>query len=270
MKSRFPAFAGKAALAALTLALLVAKPHPALAQTRPVPPALARGRRAIEAAARAAGGSTIAEVKTLRVAETSQVISPSGSITYEETYLIAYPSRIHADLTILKQHLRQVYDGRNGWMASAKAVELLPARLVQNVRRRILVNEGIGIYRAVLRGGESAEWVGEETVESRQFVALEWKSEIGPIRLYIDPQTRMLAGARYTATTDAGSIDTVEIWNDFRPVAGLKLPFHVVTYQRKQKVMDVAVRDIRVNVAPDPKSFAKPKPVRLPRQSSQK
>jgi zinc protease len=243
------------------LDLLLPKLHREEAKL-PAPTAatLDQGHIALQTAVHAAGGDALASVKTIRVTESGHVLSPQGDIAMDETYQLAFPNRIHSDLSLLGQSFSQIYDGQNGWMSTAQGSAELPPALLENLRRRILLTEGIGIYQAVLAGKVQAQWIGEQQVQDRKLFALAAKTDVGPITLFVDPETRLVVGAGFTASTAAGKVETVELWSDFRPVAGLQLPFHIVGYQSGAKYMETIVKDIQVNVPVDPAAFAKPQP----------
>ncbi len=240
--------------------LLLPKLHRVAAVIPPPTAAtLAQGRVVLNTAARAAGGNALAAVRTIRVSETGHVNGPQGQITIDETYQLAYPGRIHSDLSILGQKLVQVLDGLQGWMAAGPQSASLPLSQVENLRRRVLLTEGIGIYRAALAGKAKVQWLDEEQVQGRNLIALQWQTDTGPIKLYVDPATHLVTGASYNASTSGGSVETLELWSDFRTVDGLQLPFEMVGYQGGAKFMDATVKQIQVNVAVDPKIFIRPK-----------
>lgn len=225
----------------------------------PTPATLSGGRSVLEAAARAAGGQALAAVRTLRVSETGHVKGEQGTITIDETYQIAYPNRIHSELSILDQKLTEVLVGEQGWMTSGRRSAPLSLYQVKNLRRRVLLAEGIRAYQLALSGTAKVQWLGEERVRGRRLIALNWKTDTGPIKLYVDPTTHLFTGAAYTAVSTRGSKNTLELWSDFRTVSGLRLPFHMVGYQDGAKFMEATVKRIEVNAAVDPKMFIRPK-----------
>lgn len=234
--------------------------HAVAAVPAPTAASLDQGRIALSTAVQAAGGPAIAAVKTIRVAESGQVSTPQGTLNIAETFEVALPDHFHSDFSVMGQSMKQIYDGENGWMISTQGPARLPPNLVVNLRRRVLLTEGIGIYQTAAAGKLQAQWLGEEQVQGKQLIALEWNSDAGPIKLYVDPQTHLVAGVGYTATTDAGSVQTTELWSDFRTIQGVKLPFHLIAYQGGAKFMEVTVNDLKVNTPIDPAQFAPPQP----------
>jgi zinc protease len=259
LKKSFPA-ATYEEIPASEFDLLLPKLH-RVAAVIPAPTAatLAQGQVVLTTAAQAAGGNALAAVRNIKVSETGHVNGPQGQITIDETYLLAYPGRIHSDLSILGQKLVQVLDGEQGWMAAGPQSAPLPLNQVENMRRRVLLSEGIGIYQTALSGKAKVQWLDEEQVQGRNLIALQWTTDAGPIKLYVDPETHLVVGASYNASTSGSNVETLELWSDFRKVDGLQLPFKMVGYQGGAKFMDATVSQIQVNVPVDPKIFVRPK-----------
>ncbi|MDE3137752.1 MAG: insulinase family protein [Acidobacteriota bacterium] len=225
----------------------------------PTAATLAHGQTVLDASAQAAGGNALAAVRTIQVSETGHVNGPQGQITIDETLQLAYPGRIHSDISILGQKIVQVLDGEQGWMAAGQQSADLPLNQIENLRRRVLLTEGIRIYQAALEGKAKFQWFGEEQVQGHKVIALIWNTDTGPIKVYVDPLTHLIAGASYNASTSGGTRETLELWSDFRTVDGLRLPFRLAGYQAGVKFMDVTVKQIQVNVPVDPKLFVRPK-----------
>lgn len=243
--------------AALLVALLALAPLSLAAQAQKTD-SLARGRRVLSAAVRAAGGAEFASVRTLEVSESGQVRGPHGMIDVRETYLIAFPGRIRVSFSILGRNLVEVLDGEQGWMATGPRSAALSLAQIENLRRRVLLGEGVGVYRAALAGAVHVRWLGPQTVRGRTLLALAWQTDTGPIKLYVDPATHLVSGASYNASMSGRNLETVELWSDFRVVNGLHLPFRMVGYQAGARFSAATVNRVRVNVPVDPKLFLRP------------
>jgi zinc protease len=226
----------------------------------PTASTLDEGRLVINTAAQAAGGNALAALHTVQISETGHVNGPQGQISIDETLQLSYPARIRSEISILGQKIVQVLDGEQGWMAAGQQSADLPLNQVENMRRRVLLTEGIAIYQAALDGKAKFQKLDDEQVQGRKLIALYWNTDAGPIKLYVDPATHLIVGASYNASTRGGNLETLELWSDFRTVDGLQLPFHMVGYQGGVKFMDVTVKQIQANVPVDPKLFAKPNP----------
>ena len=101
-------------------------------------------------------------------------------------------------------------------------------------------------------------YVGEEVVEGRKLAALDWTSEAGSAKLYIDPATGMLVGSRYRQVSIQGPAEQLELWEDFKPVEGIQFPFKQVQYRDGTKAGDMTITEIKVNTNPEATVFSKP------------
>ncbi len=157
------------------------------------------------------------------------------------------------------------YDGRAGWIASAdKPVPLLaltggdldgvradadlsfPARIKQDF--------------AAWRAGFPATTIDDREVQIVEAVA----SGGSPIKLYFDKQSGLLVRqVRYNSTLVGINPTHIE-YSDYRPVAGVMLPFHwVVTWTDGQATIQLT--EVQPNAAIDGAKFAKPSPAPPPK-----
>ncbi len=153
---------------------------------------------------------------------------------------------------------------------------------------------GWGLYRQAMAGAMQAQFLGEEQIEGKKALAVNWvvpsgaegQPGTGNTKLYFDPETHLLIGAHYPQPGPVGPVDTLQMWDDFRPVPsapsaaegspprraegrptdgavaggqGLKFPYHSVLYRDGAKFADFTVQDVKLNTKPDPAIFTKPK-----------
>jgi len=124
--------------------------------------------------------------------------------------------------------------------------------------RNLLLIGGLGVVRQALSGKLAAAFRGEEEVEGRKLFVAEWNSGAGKVKLYFDPESKRLAGARYRITSPQGSFEALQLWSDFREVEGIQYPFHTVTYRDGAKFSEQTVQELKLNTRPDAAVFAKP------------
>jgi zinc protease len=222
------------------------------------PEALERGKALVAAAAEAAGGAAVAKVESMELALKGVVF---GQVPIEVKVYLAFPSQIRVDVKTPTSSLVQAYDGKTAWMqtaAPAGAVDL-PTALNAEVQRGIDLEGGFGVFRQALAGKLEAQLLGEEEVEGKKLLAAVWSSTAGPTKLYFDPATHHLVGARYRQVTVQGAVQTLQWWDDFRPVDGVQFPFRWLNYRDGQKFSETTVQEIKLNTKPDPALFSKPK-----------
>jgi photosynthetic reaction center cytochrome c subunit len=79
------------------------------------------------------------------------------------------------------------------------------------------------------------------------------------VKLYFDDKSGLLTRQVRYSDTPIGMVPTQEDYTDYRDVAGVKLPYHIViTWTDGQH--DILLNEIQPNVAIDPAQFAKPAP----------
>jgi hypothetical protein len=83
------------------------------------------------------------------------------------------------------------------------------------------------------------------------------------VKLYFDKDSGLLVRqVRYTSTV-VGPIPTHIEYSDYRPVAGVKIPFHwVTTWTDNQTTTQLA--EVQPNPQIDASKFAKPAPAQIP------
>jgi len=129
------------------------------------------------------------------------------------------------------------------------------------------------VLRQGLAGKIQAQFIGEEQIEDKKALAVDWVLSSGGegqpaperVRLYFDPETRLLIGARFRQPGPQGFADVLQVWSDFRLVqipgegsgAGLKFPYFIRTYRNAAKYSVIAVEEVKLNTKPDPVIFTK-------------
>ena len=222
------------------------------------PEALERGKALLAAAVEAAGAAKV-KVESVEATGSTHFISPRGEIDGAVKFQVVLPAgRIRAEVQMPFGTLSQGYDGKAAWMAMGPRARDLPPQMNAEYERDLLLLGGLGLYQRVQAGQVEAAFTGEEDVEGQKLLAADWNAPSGKVKLYFDPATRLLVGARYTARSPQGPTETLELWSDFRDVEGVKVPFRSVTYQDGAKFADQILKEMKLNAPMDPALFSKP------------
>ncbi len=221
------------------------------------PEALERGKALLAAAVEAAGAAK-AKVERVEAAGSAHFITPRGEIDAAVKIQAALPDRLRTEVQMPFGTLLQGYDGKAAWMAMGPRTMDLPPQMNAESERDILLFGGLGLYQRVQAGQVEAAFTGEEDVEGQKLLTADWNAPSGKVKLYFDPATRLLVGARYTARTLQGSTEMLEVWSDFQDVEGVKVPFRSVTYQDGAKFADQTLKEMKLNAPMDPALFSKP------------
>lgn len=232
--------------------------RPKPSEAAATPEAIERGNEILKAAAEAAGGDSLQAVDSLELTASGKAFGPQGEIPIELKLIISYPEKLRSELKLSFGTVSQGFDGESGWMQSPQGVTPLPPDFSAEFKRSLALTGGWGLYRQVLAGGTKAQSLGEEEIEGKKLQAVEWTGPNGPVKLYFDPETHLLAAAHFNSLSLQGSSETDQRWSDFRPVDGRQYPFHTIVYRDGSKFSETSVQTIQVNTRPDLSLFSRP------------
>jgi photosynthetic reaction center cytochrome c subunit len=155
-----------------------------------------------------------------------------------------------------------IYDGRQGWVAGP--IELVPVTVLPltgadlagaRLDAQLSFPEQIKQALTDWRGGFPALSIDGKPVD-----VIEGKASDGArVKLYFDKQTGLLVRqARYTDTA-VGTVTTHVVYSDYRPVAGVKMPFQwQVTWVDGQGTYNLT--SVQPNASVGAARFVKPTP----------
>jgi len=227
------------------------------------PEALAQGKSEIAAAALAAGGPAISKVQSVEYSGVGIQASPQGDLPVQLKLYLAYPNHYRLDTVVNLPGLTGGalivgFDGKIGWTSSAQGAQEIPAAQFGEFTRRLLLTGAFGLYQAAEAGTVQAQAIGQRDFQGLQTDAVAVTAGNVHAVVYLDPATHLPVGARYPQDTPQGSVETIEIWSDYREVDGAKFPCHGLTLRNGQKFSEYTVQEIKLNTAPNPSLFAKP------------
>ncbi len=223
------------------------------------PESLERGKALITAAAEAAGGAQLAKIESVEYHAQGEFITPQGTFPIETTVVVAYPDHMRTELSLPIGTIKTGFDGKSSWLKSPQGTMDLPPALNTESLRNIALMAGWGLFRQALEGKSEVKFIGEEEVEGRKLVTAEWTSPAGPVKLYFDPASRMLVGARFKQTGLQGVAEVLDLWSDFKPVEGVQFPYKHTTFRDGAKSSNLTASTVQLNTKPDPTGFSKPK-----------
>jgi hypothetical protein len=153
---------------------------------------------------------------------------------------------------------RRVFDGRNGWWAgpdSPAPIETLTSGNLDRYRLEALVAFPAGITRAF------SQWkVGRTAIDDRAVVILQGTnpgSDLLPVNFYFDTMSGLLVRWVRWNATPVGPVPTEINYDDYRDVAGVKMPF-TWTVSQTYMQMTIKLNEIQANVPVDAVRFARP------------
>ena len=222
------------------------------------PESLEKGRELLSTAAQTVGGAAIAAVKTVDVAARGKLYQQGADNEILLHLQVSYPESMRLEMKLPNGNVTQGFDGSVGWFQYPGGVSEVPPDAVSEIRRSILLTGGIGLASAAQAGSLEAQYLGEEEVEGKKAQAALWKGPSGPVRLYIDASTHLLIAARFYSVGQRGQTETLQVWDDYRPVEAVQFPFHTVTYQEGERHSEIFVQEVHFNQPMDAALFSKP------------
>jgi outer membrane lipoprotein-sorting protein len=155
----------------------------------------------------------------------------------------------------------RVYDGRNGWFAgpdSPAPLVTLTSGVLDVARMEALVAFPAGIKEAF------SQWkAGSSAIDDRDVQIVQGfnpNSGLLPVNLYFDTSSGLLVRVVRWNETPVGPVPTQIDYEDYRDVAGVKMPF-TWTVSLTYMQMTIKLSGVQPNVPIDAARFARPAPV---------
>ena len=152
----------------------------------------------------------------------------------------------------------RTYDGRNAWAAEGwRQIPLMTftGGNLAGARFEAIMSFPAGVQKAY------SQWQGTLTAIDGRNVQLLQGSNPGelPVNLYFDEETGLLVRTVRWSRTTVGTIPTQTDYSEYREVAGVRMPFHMlVTWTNGRNTIDLS--EVRPNVAIEAARFARPAP----------
>ncbi len=152
----------------------------------------------------------------------------------------------------------RVFDGKNGWWAGLDAPAPIETLTSGNLDRWRI--EALAAFPAGLKTGWSQWRVGRSAIDDKGVTILQGTnpgSDLLPVNLYFDNKTGLLVRWVRWNATPVGPVPTEINYDDYRDVAGVKMPY-TWTVSQTYMQMTIKLSEIKPNVAVNASLFAKP------------
>jgi hypothetical protein len=222
------------------------------------PESLAQGREILLAASRAAGGDSLASVSSLSMAESGKLSGPNGKVPLNVKWLVSYPDRSRADVTLASMSVVQVCDGNSAWFQFPSQTRDASQMIGEFERGMALFGRGWGFDRQVLAGTVSGQSIGEEEMSGKKTLGVAVQGPFGSVKLYFDASTHLLFVARYESSGPRGASDSEQRWSDDRTVDGRQFAFSSVIDRDGAKFAESTIQELNPNPKGDDSLFTKP------------
>ena len=229
------------------------------ASVEATPESLAQGKEVLMAAAKAAGGDTLATVTSISMTENGKYFTQQGDVAITVKWQVSYPDRSHGEVDVGGNLATQICDGKSAWVKYGDATRDASQTLGEFERGIALFGGGWGVYQRALAGKISAQSLGDEEIAGKKAQAvLVQGGQFAGLKLYFDPETHLLAAARYQSAGPHGVSDNEQRWSDYRAVEGRQFAHSIVIFRDGVKLAETTVQDLTLNRKLDDALFANP------------
>jgi zinc protease len=203
------------------------------------PASLERGKRLLQDAQEAAGGTVkLSAVKDY--VETAELDAVNPNIHVKQTLKWVAPNYWREENAYPGAKVALYTDGKTGWIASGANSQALGGPQAKQANGNL--------FRSYL-GLLLSDRMEGRTVNAIDADAVEISDKNGDVaRLIVDPATHLPKTLSYDAVSVAGAPPIVqETYFDFRDVSGVKIPFKITITQNGQRYADVTVSEFKID-----------------------
>jgi zinc protease len=218
----------------------------------------AAGRELLQKAAAALGPpAALAAVKDVRMKGEVKAKTPQGEMALQADVVTILPDRLRQQLQSPMGEMTMVATPAASFMSSPMGTQDMPGSLKDEMAKA-LRRSPVAVARRAADPALAVSLAGKEKVGDAEAAILDIASEGAEVRWFVDPATGRLLRASYASVGPQGPGTRVTDYSDFRPVAGLTLPFKEDTTLNGEPLQSATWQEIAVNTSPDPKLFEKP------------
>jgi hypothetical protein len=201
---------------------------------------LARGKQLLARAQQAMGGADkLTAIKdATRVAELA--LEPAaGGFKVKEVSMYLAPGQLRQEQELPFGKITAYTDGKSGWLATPQGVQAMPAEVLKQAQGE-LFREPFALMLSDRDPSRTVNAVGDDAVE----IAAGGFT----VRVDFDPGTGLPARQVYTEPGQNGApAETVDIFSDWREVAGIKLPFKAIQQENGTKMLEMSVSEYKMS-----------------------
>lgn len=205
---------------------------------------IADGKRLLARAQAAVGGvEKLAAVKDYALVSDYQLdpaVPNMGGAKVPQTDRWIFPTTFRQDLVLPAGRISAYSDGKAGWISTPQGWGALAGAQLKQQQGDLFRS----YFRLLL-----SDRIEARTVNAVDQNIVEITDTTGQLaRLEFDPATGLPKRTTYDTPQQSGApLFTEEVYDDFREVAGIKVPFKTVITQGGRKFADVAVTDCKIN-----------------------
>jgi len=196
-------------------------------------------------------------VKRLTAHAKTTLTTPDGKLPATTRTDIEYPDRVRVEAELPNARIVQVFANGRGWLKDPSGVRDAPIEMLRDLHASVM-RDPLALLRAMASNSLSVRMRPEEGHAGRAHKVLEVSGEgLSPVRLFFDPQSGSLVKISYTMRGE-GSPSTEELFDDYRTVDGVMLPFKGSVLRNGVVILERVLTEVKINPTLAPDTFSKP------------
>lgn len=206
------------------------------------------GATLLTAAREALGGAAFDDIRNLVVEQESMRQTGQGEVTIPGTTIVSFPDRLRVEQTLPNgMTITVADDGDRMMLESPQGTQPAPPQIRQQFAGQLWRYPPYLMAR--LEQAElQARDLGTEEVEGTTYRLVEVTPPAGePFTLYLEPESLRPARMEYTEMSRQGPRQATDVFEDYRDVSGLTVPFRTVTYRNGEQVAESRVTSLEVD-----------------------
>lgn len=205
-------------------------------------------------AASLGGADKIAAVKTMFATLKLVQVTPMGEMPMDAQVINVYPDKTCSILKTPMGEVKLILDGENASMSSPQGTMPAPEPIKNNMKEN-LFRDPVILVRSL--NEITAQLVGETIFAGKSASDVIVSKGKLSYHLYLDKTTFLPLGVRYTTIGQQGPTEAEERFEDYRDIAGIKMAFKTLGFDKDKKSSETTVLDVKLNEAVDMSVFGK-------------
>jgi predicted Zn-dependent peptidase len=210
-----------------------------------------------EAVGAMGGAGVVDGVEALYTTSMATQKTPQGDLELEVHSLRVFPDRYLQEVTLPFGTMSMVVEGDAGFVVGPQGTVDLPASQLENMQRSAL-RDPLELLKRRHEDGFVATALAPEEVDGETFRRVQVELDGKVTVASLDAEGHVVRMA-YRDTGPGGAPgDAVRVFDDFRQVDGLTVPFHVTASFDGDQVLSATVQELEVNPEVDESRFERP------------
>ena len=220
------------------------------------PESIAKGKELLGRVRKAMGGDALLAVKDYSSQAELIITMGQGQMILQTESTVNLAGKALNKMSTPMGEMAQGYDGQVTWMKTPQGVQEAPASTHAEMEAQFF-RDTIALVRGFDTGGLTVQALGA-SADALEGIAVSDPARKLQVTLFVDPKTDLIAKKIYTGSLMGAPGELEEIYDDYRVVGGMKLPYHMVINQAGKRKVEEKVKEIKINPGLEDAAYKKP------------